>query len=57
MKVKYGYEIRTKGTDKYLEKAYVREDARTIKNEWKDSGFDVKIIQCKYILQQQREVR
>ena len=57
MKTKYEYEIRTKDADKYLEKAFVREDARTIKNQWKDAGFDVKIVQRKYVLQEQKEIR
>ena len=57
MKNKYEYEIRTKDADKYLEKAFVREDARTIKNEWKDAGFAVKIVQRKYVLQEQKEIR
>lgn len=57
MKTRYEYEIRTKDADKYLERAFVREDARNIKNEWKDAGFDVKIVQRKYSLESVKEVR
>lgn len=57
MKTKYEYEIRTKDADKYLERAFVRDDARFIKNQWKDAGFDVKIVQRKYVLTEVKEVR
>lgn len=57
MKTKYEYEIRTKDADKYLERAFVRDDARFIKNQWKDAGFDVKIVQRKYVLTEIKEVR
>lgn len=57
MKTKYEYEIRTKDADKYLERAFVRDDARFIKNQWKDTGFDVKIVQRKYVLTEVKEVR
>lgn len=57
MKTRYEYEIRTKGADKYLERAFVLNDARFIKNQWKDAGFDVKIVQRKYVLTETKEVR
>ena len=57
MKTKYEYEIRTKDADKYLERAFVRDDARFIKNQWKDAGLDVKIVQRKYVLTEIKEVR
>lgn len=57
MKTRYEYEIRTKDADKYLERAFVRDDARFIKNQWKDAGFDVKIVQRKYVLTETKEVR
>lgn len=57
MKTRYEYEIRTKDADKYLERAFVRDDARLIKNQWKDAGFDVKIVQRKYVLAETKEVR
>ena len=57
MQIKYEYEIRTKDSNSYLERAFVRDDARTIKNQWKDAGFDVKIVQRKYVLTEQKEIR
>lgn len=57
MNAKYEYEIRTKDADKYLERAFVRDDARFIKNQWKDAGFNVKIVQRKYVLTEVKEVR
>ena len=57
MQIKYEYEIRTKDSNSYLERAFVRDDARTIKNQWKDAGFNVKIVQRKYVLTEQKEIR
>lgn len=57
MKTRYEYEIRTKDADKYLERAFVRDDARFIKNQWKDAGFDVKIIQRVYKLTEEKVIR
>lgn len=57
MKTRYEYEIRTKDSNSYLERAFVREDARVIKNQWKDAGFNVKIVQRVYKLTEEKEIR
>ena len=57
MKKIYEYEIRNKATNKCLDRAFVRDDARMIKNEWKCAGFDVKIVQRVYELKDSKEIR
>ena len=57
MKTRYEYVVVSKKSGEILDKAYVREDARLCKNDWKENGFDVKILQRKYVLQEQREIR
>ena len=56
MKV-YDYVLVNKKDNKILERAFIREDARQYKNLLKEAGYDCKIVQRKYILQEQREVR
>ena len=53
----YDYAIVNKKDNKILDKAFVREDARYLKNEWKENGFDVKILQRVYKLAEEREIR
>lgn len=55
--VRYEYEIVCKETGKVLEKAFVREDARYLKQDWKFNGSDVKIVQRKFQYTESKEVR
>ena len=54
---KYEYVVVVKKSGEILDKTHVREDARLCKNDWKEQGFDVKIVQRKYVLVEQREIR
>lgn len=57
MKTRYEYVVVSKKSGEILDKVYVRDDARYCKNVWKENGFDVKIVQRKYVLAEQREIR
>ena len=56
-KVHYEYEINNINSYGDKIKLATREEAREAKRELKSFGVDAKIVQRKYILQEQREVR
>lgn len=57
MKTRYEYVVVSKKSGEVLDKTYVREDARLCKNDWKEHGFDVKILQRVYKLDSVKEIR
>lgn len=56
MKV-YNYVIVDKKDNKILERAFIREDARGLKNILKEIGYDCKIVQHTYELKTAKEIR
>lgn len=54
--IRYEYEV-VIGDNSYNFPRDNREEARKTMREWKESGFDAKIIQRKYTLDQVRQVR
>lgn len=57
MKKIYEYAIVNKKDNKILDKAFTRLVARGYKNEWKAVGVDAKIVQRKFEMVEQKEVR
>lgn len=55
MKTKYEYDVVVSGEVVYY--ANTRQEAREVKNVEKGWGSSAKIVQRKYVLQEQREIR
>lgn len=54
--VKYEYEV-VIGDNLFNLERNNRQEARETMKQWKESGFDAKIIQRKYALQSEQQVR
>lgn len=54
--VKYEYEV-VIGDNLFKVERSNRQEARETMKQWKESGFDVKIVQRKYSLQSEQQVR
>ncbi len=56
-RIKYSYTVLDRQSGKTLNIHNNRQDARCTKREWKSEGFDVAIVQSKYVHIIDREVR
>lgn len=56
-RIKYSYTVIDRQSGKTLNIHPNREDARSTKRDWKAEGFDVAIVQSKYVHLIDREVR
>ena len=54
---KYKYEYDVVSSDGVVYLAATRQEARDAKNLEKEFGYSAKIVQRKYVLQEQREIR
>lgn len=57
MKSVYVYRVINRKNSDIMGTAYVRDDARYLKQQCKDVGIDAEIIQRKYVLAEERVVR
>lgn len=56
-RIKFQYRVVDRNTGKTINIHPNREDARETKRDWKAEGFDVAIVQSKYVHLIDREVR
>jgi hypothetical protein len=57
MKTKYEYDVVVNDGGVFDLTCNTRAEARQIKNSWIKSEYKAKIVQRKYVLQEQREIR